>query len=395
MKNLDIDANVRQSLASALKGGDEEEIVNAFEAFNNAVLQTVENRFEAFQQAGDSRLMEQYGCRQLTTQESAWYQKFINVCKSSNPRQAITDLDDALPFTVIDRTLQDMKIEHPLLAEVQILNAMGARRIVMNAAQLLSKLGSWKAIGTSITQEVTGAVQYITLDDYKYTAYFLISKDYVKFNFGYAPAWVDQYIRIILAAVIGNGLEKAFLTGDGNGCPIGMNRNLTSVSSGSYAAKSATAITEFGDAYAEVISGMCLDGNSDYRAVPEVLLVVNPKDYIKKIRRWENCLTEVGMVDMISYAYPTKVITSVFQTEGTATVGIAKNYFAAINGGQSGIVEYSDEAQFLDDNRVYTTRVYGNGRPVDNTSFALLNIANLESPSKPVKVTNTVTTTTA
>lgn len=72
--------------------------------------------------------------------------------------------------------------------------------------------------------------------------------------------------------------------------------------------------------------------------------------------------------------------------EGKAVVGIAGNYFAAINGGESGIIEFDDSNQFLEDNRVYTTRVYGNGRPVDNTSFAYLDISEVEPPALPVLI---------
>jgi len=95
---------------------------------------------------------------------------------------------------------------------------------------------------------------------------------------------------------------------------------------------------------------------------------------------------------MIDRAFPTKVVASPFVAAGTAKAGIADNYFAAINGGQSGIIEYSDENQFLQDNRVYTTRVYGNGRPVDNTSFLNLDISNIEDYATPVKVKGTVKT---
>ncbi len=81
--------------------------------------------------------------------------------------------------------------------------------------------------------------------------------------------------------------------------------------------------------------------------------------------------------------------------EGKASVGIAENYFAAINGGKSGIIEYDDSNQFLEDNRVYTTRVYGNGRPIDNTSFAYLDISAVEAPALPVLIKGgTVTTKT-
>jgi hypothetical protein len=100
----------------------------------------------------------------------------------------------------------------------------------------------------------------------------------------------------------------------------------------------------------------------------------------------------VGVVDLISNTYPTKVVTSVKVPVNKAVAGIAKNYFCAINGGTSGIIEYSDEYQFLEDNRVYTTRVYGQGTPVDNTSFTYLDITNVEAPALPVKVKGTVKT---
>ena len=81
--------------------------------------------------------------------------------------------------------------------------------------------------------------------------------------------------------------------------------------------------------------------------------------------------------------------------EGKAAAGIARNYFAAINGGTSGIIEFDDSNQFLEDNRVYTTRVYGNGRPVDNTSFEYLDISEVEAPALPVLIKGgTVTTKT-
>lgn len=38
-------------------------------------------------------------------------------------------------------------------------------------------------------------------------------------------------------------------------------------------------------------------------------------------------------------------------------MGIAKKYFMGIGAGSSGKIEYSDEYQFLEDNRVYTTKM--------------------------------------
>ena len=379
------------NLSKALEAGDPEGTAKAFEVFTNSVLQAMEDEFRKYGNNTDIAVLQSRGLQVLTSEETAWYQKFIEAAKSG-AKQEITNLTAAMPVTIIDRVIEDMKKEHPLLAELQILNAAGAQRMVMNGVQMASKLGTWGPIAGAITQELTGSLRSVDVTTYKYTAFFLIPKDFVKFNFTFAPMWVDQYVRIILSESAAFGLEKAIVGGDGKDTFIGMDRDITTMSDERYSQKTEVALTDWEDSYAEVVAGMAKDANDDYRNIPEVLLVVNPIDHIRKVRKVQNTITPAGIIDMISHTYPTKVVTSVFVPENKAIAGIAKNYFAAINGGQSGIIEYSDEYQFLEDNRVYTTRVYGTGRPIDNTSLTYLDISAAEAPALPVKVKGTVKT---
>ena len=372
-------------LAQAFKDDNPEAITKAFESFQASICQAVEEEFKQYGNVGDIAVLQNRGLHALTSEENSWYQKFIDAAKSG-AKQEITNLTAAMPVTIIDRVIEDMKKDHPLLSAIQIQNAAGAQRLVMNGVQMASKLGTWGPVGGAITQQLSGQIKTIDVTAAKYTAYFIIPKDFVKFNFTFAPMWVDQYIRIILSECCAFGLEKTIATGDGNGQFIGMDRDVTTATEGVYAQKTAVALGDWVDAYATVVAGMAKDSNNDYRDVPEVLLVVNPIDNIKKIRKVQNTITHAGIIDMISHTWPTKTVTSVFVPEGKAIAGIAKNYFAAINGGTSGIIEYSDEYQFLEDNRVYTTRIYGNGRPIDNTSFTYLDISNTEAPALPVKV---------
>ena len=378
-----------QDMSAALKAGDAEGAAKALQAMQDGICAAIEKEFEQYGGA-DMAVLEQRGLRRLTSEENSWYQSFIGAVKTGT-KQAITNIGSAIPPTVIDRVIEDMKKDHPLLDAIDITNAAGATKLVMNGIQMASKLGSWGAIGAAISQEIAGQVTIIDVTTNKYTAYFTIPKDFVKFNFSFAPVWVDQYIRAVLAESIAFGLESAIISGNGNGKPAGMTMDLSSYSSG-YSAKTANVITNFGDDYAAVIKKLAVDGNGDYRNLQEVILVVNPKDAVSKVRAWQNAVTHAGIIDLISLTFPTKVVPSAMIAEGTAVVGIAKNYFIGINGGTSGIVEFSDEAQFLNDARVYTTRVYGNGRPVDNTSFEVLNISGVTAPTLPVSVIGTVTT---
>ena len=396
MFNKDIVGEAMQKYSEALmKALQENDAKEAAKAMQNAQLEicnAIEAEFEQYQGIGDMEVLQQRGLRKLTSEENGWYQKFISAVKGG-AKQEITNLTSAMPVTIIDRVITDMQKAHPLLAEIDIQNAGGAQKIVMNGIQMASKLGGWNVIGSAIATQIAGSIKMADVTTSKYTAYFLIPKDFVKFNFTFAPMWVDQYIRIVLAESCAFGLEDAYLNGNGDKKPIGMIMDISTSNNGVYSAKTAVAITNFDEDYANVIATLAVDGNGDDRDVDEVLLVVNPQDYIKKIRRIQHTLVYgTGVVDMINNTYPTRVVKSSKMAAGKAAVGIAKNYFAGINGGASGIVEYDDSAQFLDDIRVYTTRLYGHGQPVDNTSFVYLDISGVEAPALPVKVKGTVKT---
>ena len=59
-----------------------------------------------------------------------------------------------------------------------------------------------------------------------------------------------------------------------------------------------------------------------------------------------------------------------YETAAKTAMGVGK-------GGSGGQIEYSDEFQFLDDNRVYKIKLYGNGMPLDGNAFVVADITNL------------------
>lgn len=390
MKNKDLmkqeNFKIVQKLSEAMQAGDADAAAQAIQELHESAATRIEQEFEQYGNVTDMMVLQSRGLRALTSEENEWYQKFIGAVKTG-AKQEITNLTDHMVPTIFDRVIEDMRKAHPLLGAIEIRNAAGAVRMVMNAKQMRSLLGSWGPITSAITAQVQGAIRFIDINHNKYTAFFLIPKDFVRFNFSFAPMWVDAYIRNILSETVAFGLEKAIVTGDGDGQPTGLAFDVSAQVNNKYSEKDAVEITTWDDYRDAIADNLLLDANGDYRTISEVLMVVNPVDYIKKIRPATQVITQAGIQNMINRAFPTNVVQSPFVTAGTAKVGIAENYFAAINGGQSGIIEYSDEYQFLEDNRVYTTRVYGNGRPVDNVSFLNLDISGLEEYATPVKVT--------
>ena len=64
-----------------------------------------------------------------------------------------------------------------------------------------------------------------------------------------------------------------------------------------------------------------------------------------------------------------------------------------MGGAKKGVIEYSDEAKFIEDQRVFKIKQYGAGRAFDNTSALYLNISGLDPAYITVK--NLETTVTA
>ena len=248
MKNNDlIDQETQkfmQKMMDALQANDARQAAEAMQEMQNGICQIIEQEFEQYKGVGDMEVLQDRGLRRLTSEETAWYQKFIGAVKTG-AKQEITNLTAAMPVTVIDRVITDMQKRHPLLSAINITDAAGAQKLVMNGVQMASKLGGWGKVTGAISTELKGQIKTIDVTVAKYTAYFIIPKDFVKFNFTFAPMWVDQYIRIILSESVAFGLEKTIISGDGSDQFIGMTMDISTTSDGRYSQKAAVAITNF------------------------------------------------------------------------------------------------------------------------------------------------------
>jgi hypothetical protein len=158
-----------------------------------------------------------------------------------------------------------------------------------------------------------------------------------------------------------------------------------------YAAKAAIPVSDFSpESYGGLISQLAVGPNGLNRVITEVLLVVNPVDYLTKIFPATTYKTPQGGYVKDIFPFPTKVVQSAYVTQGKAILGIAKRYLAVLGTGKDGRIEYSDEYKFLEDERYYLIKLYGTGRPLDNTSFLYLDISNLKAVAPIVRVADYV-----
>src|SRR5450830_747458 len=106
---------ILQKLNQAIKDGNEEAFAEAFTEFSMNIQESVMAEAQLMIQAADTSVLASRGVRQLTSEENKYYQAVIEAMRSSNPKQALTDLTTVMPITTIDAIFDELIATHPLL----------------------------------------------------------------------------------------------------------------------------------------------------------------------------------------------------------------------------------------------------------------------------------------
>ena len=127
-----------------------------------------------------------------------------------------------------------------------------------------------------------------------------------------------------------------------------------------------------------LVSILAANPNGIARRVDGLILVVNPQDYFQKVVPATTIQAPAGTYRNDIFPVPIRVIQSPAKPRGRATLGIGRLYWAFAGMSRDGRIEYSDEYHFLEDERVYLIKTYGNGMPADNNAFLELDISDLQ-----------------
>lgn len=375
IKNLNdnTELELRSQIAEALKGDDEKAITEALVRMANGIQEGILKEARSFvnSQINDRAIMQSRGLATLTTEERNYYEKV-------QEKRSFTGLDVVMPTTIYDRVFEDLEQNHPLLSKIAFTNTTAVQEWITRKTGCEGAW--WGALTDEIKKKLTGAFQKEKTDMYKLSAYMPVAKDMLDLG----PEWLDRYVRVVLGESISIALEVAIIAGTGKDQPIGMMKDLKgSVLEGVYSDKEAKPLanlkpTTLGK---EIMSPLTKNGT---RAVPSVLMIVNPLDYWEKIFGATTFLTQNGTYVYGVLPIPGDVVQSVAVPKGKLIAGMGKDYFMGV--GTPSKIEYSDEYKFLEDERTYTTKMHANGKPLDNDSFLLFDIENLEASLEPVAV---------
>ena len=403
IKSNDLFAQVKKqhetTLSAAFKSGNPEEIAQAMTAFfdgmNEAVLQRAAEEIDARNQ--DATILAARGANVLTTAEREYYDGLAKALKSADPRAAVANYEVAMPQTVVDRIIGSIRKNHPLLDKLNFVNTAYLTRILVNAKP--AQLAAWGKITDAVQKEIEGGVQEIALTMCKLSAFMAISMDLVELG----PEWMDTYARETLSEAIAFALESGCVAGTGKDEPIGMVRDISpsaSVQDGVYPKQTPVPVKRLdAKTMGGLLAKLARDPNdttgATARAVDprDIIIIFNPFDYWEKVFAATTLL--VGGQYMTNVLpIPAEIFQSAALAKGEAVIGIAPYYFIGIGpAGKQGTIVADDSVKFLEDQRAYKAKLHGNGRPLDQYAFLLLDVSDLEAiVSTIVEVAGTVAT---
>lgn len=381
MKSKDVKGLTREELAQAfneaLKSEDTAQVAQAFADMAENIQQEVLERAKdtAAVEQMDAAALAARGLRQITSEEKRYYEALITAMKSSDPKQALANLDVTMPKTIIEDVFDSLKAEHRLLSVIDFNNTTYVTEWILNKNG--KQKAVWGEITAEIEKELSGDFEKLDMVMFSLTAFMPVAKSMLDLG----ATWLDSYVRQVLQDALYVGLEEGIVCGTGVKMPIGMMKDLNAsrTDGAPYPDKTAIKVTAFTpEVYGGLIGQMAVSRNNRPRAVGEVIMVVNPVDYWQKVMPATTIQRPDGTFANNVLPYPTDVIQSEEVPSGKAVMGIAKQYFCGIGTGKDGVIEYDDSYKFLQRERVYAGHLYGNGKPKDNNSFLVLDISALQ-----------------
>lgn len=371
MNNPDIDdvndVKLQEEIKNAIESGDSD----AFAKVQVEMAKRIEAKIlrEAKQardeDLNDQAVMLKRGLNPLTSEELKYYNEVIGA-------GGFAGVEKLLPPTVFERVFEDLRQNHPLLSEITFVNTTGVTEWITRNGD--AEAAWWGSLTGAIQKKLEASFKKERTELYKLSAYVPVAKAMLDLG----PQWLDRFVRELLFESLAIALELAIVAGTGKEQPIGMIKDLSGpVTDGVYSDKTATELNDLKPVTLgkKIMAPLTKNGK---RAVPSVLLIVNPLDYWEKIFPETTILTSYGTYVYGVLPIPAKVVQSVAVTKGKLVAGMAKDYFMGVGSAQK--IEHSDHYKFLEDERTYIAKQYANGKPVDNESFLVFDITGMTTP---------------
>ncbi|RXI70508.1 phage major capsid protein [Clostridium tetani] len=359
-----IQAETQEKIKNALESGNTEDLAGAITAMATDIENNIMKQAKSAinDDLNDKAVLNKRGLNPLTAEETKYYNEVIS-------KGGFNGIDELMPRTVIDRVFEDLEKEHPLLSKIDFVNTTGITEWITRTNDV--EAAWWGPLADEIKKKLDNGFKKEDTKLFKLSSYVPVTKSMLDLG----PQWLDKFVRTMLTESMAIALELAIVAGTGKDQPIGIIKDLNgAVVDSVYPDKEANKLNDFKPSTLgkEIMAPLTKEGT---RNVNGLIMVVNPMDYWSKIFGLTTFLTQNGTYVYGVMPIPVDIVQSVAMPVGKMAVGRAKDYFMGIGSSQK--IEYSDQYHFLEDERVYLAKQYGNGKPKDNDSFLIFDITTL------------------
>ncbi|ENH96719.1 hypothetical protein J416_09484 [Gracilibacillus halophilus YIM-C55.5] len=382
----------KEAFAKATREGTEEEQSKALNTMLEALAQDVQGDImnQVNTQMADNVALQSRGQNVLTSEEN----KFFNaVIEEGGFKETET-----LPETTQERIFEDIVKDHPLL------NAIGIQNLGAVTEFIYSNDPSGQAVWGPLFDEIKGQLNATfrkeKIEQLKLTAFVPIAKDMLKLG----PAWIERYVRTIIAEAMKAGLERGYVAGNGmnqnepTGLLKSVNKDTGAVTDKTSAGEltfepGRTTINEMRDVVKKLAEKLDKDGNVADRprkVAGKIVMVTNPFDTFDI--QANATIQNANGVYVTNLPFNPIMTESVFVPEGKVLFFVRGEYIAAVGGGIE--TNRYRETLALEDADVFIAKRFATGKPKDNNAAQVYDL-NINGSTTTTTTSSTTTTTTS
>lgn len=361
MSKLDGKAELQATLLN--KDASVEDIQAGMEAFALSIQNDV--LAKAQQQTRDQAIKNELGGIAPTSAELAFTRELIGNAGDPVGNNAAA----TVPAETINRVMENLTKNHDLINVVDVINGGLTTEFIYSIGV---NTAFWGAICAEVKELADKGFRKISIGQLKLSAFIPVCKAFIDLN---TPEWLLTYVVTVLSESIAVALEQAIVDGTGKEQPIGMRRSLVDATSGEQNPVTATEIEDFspkslGAVMAKLTKPTIDTVNSIVleRAInpAEVMILMNPTTYWKEF--YPNYTVQNATGQFVSgLALPFQIKQSTAVPEDEYIIGRPKDYLFVL--GKGATLGFSDEYRYVEDERVYLSKMYGNGAPKGENLF--------------------------
>lgn len=331
-------------------------------------------KFEELKDEHDAKVLASRGIRQLTNAEVSFYNDLFRNDIGMSPTQGGQKI---MPKTIFDSVFDELRedVDDNPLANIDLVNTTGATEWLVSVAE--RPVAAWGEMCDPITKELSLGFKVVNNYVNKLSAYI----PYCKSLLDLGPTWQDAYVREYLKLGLKYALIQSAISGNGSKQPWGMAYDYD-IDTDQGTKKTAVAITSLDrEAFKNIFKTMSKNSMGIHRSLAGLTMFVDSGTYYDHIYANETYYdlngVEHSKLDRLGIKL---VVCETGLDAGQAILGLPKRYFMQVamkGGGETGMVEFSDDYLFLEDKRVYKGKLFADGFAKDNNAFVLLDISGL------------------